>query len=299
MITFFHGLCGFWLTRSAFFVCAILPCLAFFGVVGASAADDYKEAASLERAGNSWEGGEPIPPGLLDFHKSWDTGSCFPNPRGTKMLFGSITNYALLWKIVLLPDTDLRIFTNAVNQAVVVGGPNKFFHDLAAAIKEQPRLQKNGRTKMLVKQSRVKHIVIDSLYIPFANMAPTAAWTTLDAISSELQEGKPWHDVYWKFMERYETPYEDKISDGTIIKGNRSKIGNLGDFVLPANRHPMFSFREDWMPKSHLKKLFAAKAGDILILFDKEDLSQFPDLAESETGERYVLHQVREVYSGR
>ena len=52
------------------------------------------------------------------------------------------------------------------------------------------------------------------------------------------------------------------------------------------------------MPKKHVKKLFTSKVGDILIMFDKEDLSHFPDLSEKETGERYVLHRAREVYSG-
>jgi hypothetical protein len=100
-------------------------------------------------------------------------------------------------------------------------------------------------------------------------------------------------------MERYEYPYEDRLSDGTIIRGKRSKIGNLGDFVLPANGSPLVSFMTDWMPKAHIRKLFEATAGDILILFDKEDLSSFPDLKDKETGERYVLHRVREVYDGK
>lgn len=276
---------------------ALLSGLAIFGLVRASAADDYNEAKDLERVSNSWKVGEPIPSKLLDYRTSSD-GSCFPIPRGTEMLFGSITNYALLWQIVLLPDSDRRVFTNAVTDAVIVGGPNRFFHDLSDTLKKQPELQKAARIKMLEKQSRVRHIVVDSLYITFADMTPTDARTTLNEISRELQDGKPWHDVYWKFMEKYEAPYEDKTSDGMNFKGNRSKIGNLGDFVLPANKHPMFSFREDWMPKSHIKKLFAAKAGDILILFDKEDLSRFPQLAKSETGERYVLYCVRETYSG-
>jgi hypothetical protein len=277
---------------------ALLPCLVIFAAVGASAADDYKEATDIEHVGNSWREGDPIPSKLLEYRESWD-GSCFPNPRGTETLFGSITNYALLWRIVLLPSADLRVFTNAVNHALIVGGPNRFFKDLADALKKQPQLQKTARIKMLEKQSRVRHIVVDSLYISLADMVPTAARTTLDGISRELREGKPWHEVYWNFMEKYETSYEDKTSDGTIIKGNRSKIGNLGDFVLPVNRNPMFSFREDWMPRSHLKKLLAANEGEILVLFDIEDLSRFPDLAASQTGERYVLHRVREVYGGR
>src|SRR6266566_243547 len=121
---------------------ALLSGLALFGVVFiASAADNYKEAAELERVGDSWKEGEPIPLKLLDYRTSSD-GSCFPNPRGTEMLFGSITNYPLLWHIVLLPNTDLGVFTNAVIDAIIVGGPNRFFHDLANTVKKQRELQK-------------------------------------------------------------------------------------------------------------------------------------------------------------
>jgi hypothetical protein len=271
---------------------------ALFGAaLTGSAADDYKEAADLERAANSWKKGEPIPLKLLDYRGSWGD-FCFPNPRGTEMLFGAITNYSLLWHIALLPEIDLRVFSNAVNQAVFVAGPNRFFGDLAATVKKRPELEPATRIKMLRRQSKARHIVVDSLYITFADMSPDSARKVLDDISRELREGKPWHDVYWKFMEKHEYPYEYKSGDGTIIKGTRSKIGNLGDFLLAANHNPLFSFREDSMPKKHVKKLFGSKVGDILILFDKEDLSSFPTLSEKQTGERYVLHRVREVYGG-
>jgi len=266
-------------------------------VVRCSASDDYTEAAEIERVGNAWKTGEPVPLKLLEYHTSRD-GSCFPSPRGTEMLFGTITNYALLREIVLLPQVDSRVFSNAVINAVVTAGPNRFFSDFSEAVKKRPELEQSAKIKMLERQSKVRHIAVDSLYITFADMAPDAARKVLGEISVELREGKPWHDVYWKYMEKYESPYEDKALDGTIIRGTRSKIGNLGDFVLAANHNPLFSFRQDWMPKKHVEKLFAAKAGDIVILSDKEDLSNFPSRSETQTGQRFVLHRVREVYSG-
>ncbi|MDB6066843.1 MAG: hypothetical protein JWR26_3051 [Pedosphaera sp.] len=152
---------------------------------------------------------------------------------------------------------------------------------------------------MLQRQSKVRHIVVDSLYINFHDMPADAAHKVLDQIADELKEGRPWHDVYWKYMEQYEYAYEEKLGDGSVIKGKRTKICNLGDFVLAENGNPLISFREDWMPKEHIKALFELKVGDILIRFDKEDLSRFPTLSEKQTGERYVLHRVREVYSGK
>ena len=261
--------------------------------------DNYTAASGLERTSNAWKPGEPIPAKLLDYRASWHKGSCFPDPGGTEMVIGGITNYPLLREIVFLPQIDSRVFSNAVNHVVALVGPTRFFTDVKARLNEMPGLEQQERFKTLKKQSKLKHIVVDSLYITIADMAPELAKKILGEIEVELQGGKPWHDVYWKYMERYECPYEDKSIDGTIIKGKRSKIGNLGDFVLPANRSPLVSFRTDWMPKAHVRKLFAAHAGDILILFDKEDLSSFPDLKDKETGERYVLHRVREVYSGK
>jgi hypothetical protein len=261
--------------------------------------DNYAAASGLEGASNAWKPGEPIPAKPLDYRASWHEDSCFPDPGGTEMVIGGITNYQLLCEIVFLPQIDSRVFSNAVNHVVALVGPTRFFTDVTARLNGVPGLEQQERFKTLKKQSKLKHVVVDSLYITFADMAPESARKVLGEIEVELRSGKPWHDVYWKFMERYEYPYEDKLSDGTIIRGERTKIGNLGDFVLPANRSPLVSFRADWMPKAHVRKVFAAKAGDILILFDKEDLSRFPDLKDKETGERYVLHRVREVYSGR
>lgn len=60
----------------------VLGFFVFGNVLNGFAADDYKEAAEVERAGNSWKAGEPVPVKLLEYHTSWDD-SCFPNPRGT------------------------------------------------------------------------------------------------------------------------------------------------------------------------------------------------------------------------
>jgi hypothetical protein len=274
-------------------------CMVTMGtVLDGFAADSFTEAAELVRAGNTWKMGEKIPAKLLKYHTSYD-GSCFPNPRGTDMLFGAISNYALLWEIALLPEVDSRVFSNSVNRALIITGPTRFFSDLATMLKERPQLEKQERIATLKRQSRVRQIVVDSLYISSADMPPEAGRKILDEISLELRQGKPWHDVYWQFMERHEYPYEEKLSDGTVIKGNRTRIGNLGDFFLPENGNTLFSYREEWFPKKHRKQLFAANAGEILILFDKENLSPFPELSAKQTGERYVLYQVREVYFGK
>jgi|GraSoiStandDraft_4_1057263.scaffolds.fasta_scaffold274007_2 hypothetical protein len=276
-------------------------CLLLIGIsLGRGAiADSYSFASELERAGNSWQQGEPIPPQLLAYRPSYEKYSCFPNPDGTEMIFQGITNFALLREVMFLPHIDARVFSNAVNSALHAEGPTRFFQAVQANLDQKPQLGRGARIKALTKQSKVKHIVVDSLYITFADMPPADAGKVLEDIRSELQNGKKWHDVYWKFMEQYEFPYEQKLTDGTVIKGKRTRVGNLGDFILAANNNPLFTYREEWMPKAHVKRLFAANVGDVLILWDKEDLSRFPDLKGKETGERQVLYQVREVYRGK
>jgi hypothetical protein len=260
------------------------------------AADDYQETVELGKAANAWKQEEPIPAKLLEYKTSWREGSCFPDPSGTEFLFSTITNYSLMREVVFLPELDARVFSNAVRAAVQAVGPSRFFTDSLAVLEGKPGLRKQDRFDELWKQAKVRHVVVDSLYITFSDMSPGSAKEVLNEIAAELRRGKSWHDVYWKFMEAYEGPSEYKFSDGTTVKGKRSKIGNLGDFVLPANGSALFSFRKEWMPKEHARKLLSANAGDILVLFDKEDLSRFPDLRDRETGERYVLHRVREVY---
>ena len=158
---------------------------------------------------------------------------------------------------------------------------------------------KHQHFKMLASQATQKHLVVDSIYITFAQMAPQSAMKVLEEIKRELQAKKDFQAVYWEFLDKFHKPsYEVTLRDGTVLKGNKVHIGNLGEIVLSANGNKLFSHREELMPKKHIQKLFASKAGDVLILYDKEDLSNYPNLRDKETGERYVLHRVREIYAG-
>src|SRR5437868_8486559 len=113
-------------------------------VLNSSAADDYTEATELEQTANAWKESEPVPVRLLDYRKSWD-GSCFPNPRGTEVLFGGITNYPLLRDIAFLPQVDLRVFSNAVINAITVAGPSRFFRDIAEVANKTPEREQGER----------------------------------------------------------------------------------------------------------------------------------------------------------
>jgi hypothetical protein len=69
---------------------AFAMCMVVVGtVLDAFAADSFTEAAELVRTGNTWKKGQEIPAKLLKYHTS-DDGSCFPNPRGTDVLSGTL-----------------------------------------------------------------------------------------------------------------------------------------------------------------------------------------------------------------
>jgi hypothetical protein len=205
----------------------------------------------------------------------------------------------LLKEITFKTNIDNRIFTNAVNQALVIAGPSRFFQDVINAVKAKPDFLHVKRIKDLQAQSQVKHVAVDSLYISYADMPEKEIKQTLASIENELRHGGSWAEVYKKWSEKLEYPWLEKLDDGKVLKGTRTKLGNLGDFVIPQNNNKLFWYRENWMPKAHIGPLFSVKQGDVLVLFDKEDLSSFPTLAEKETGERLVLYQVRKVWPAR
>jgi hypothetical protein len=264
-----------------------------------SKAASEAERKDLVNAANQWKAGEPISFKLLEYKPAQRDGYCFPWPDGTEMLFGGITNYAFFKAVLERPATDLRILTNALGCGLRLVGPNRFFTDALAQIRLRPELVLESPAMTWIKaQAAVKHVFVDSLYISFARMKQKLAAETLDQIRSDLQRGTNWDRAlrFWSWKLEYKE-VEPRV-DGRKVTLTLSRIGNLGDFILPQNENPLFSFREDWMPRAHKQKLLAAKTGDILILFDKEDLSSYADLAEKETGERLVLHRIREVWDG-
>jgi hypothetical protein len=244
--------------------------------------EDYVER-EIQQA-NSWSDAEPLPKVLLTYSNSHIEGSCFPSPSGTEFIVYNITNYALLKRVALETNLDSRIFTNVVNRALVLAGPNRFFADLKTE-KTVPA--------SLSEQMGVKHVVVDSLYITLSDMPAEEAKRVLEEAKKKIEEGTPFQAVYQTYRERFGYVEEEDI-EGKIVKMNLTKIGNLGDFVLPENGNALFSYRESWMPITHVESLMNAKAGEARIDFDKEDLSNYPTVKG--TGERYVLHHVREVY---
>jgi hypothetical protein len=237
---------------------------------------------------NSWLQGQPLPKVLLTYSSSYSEGSCFPSPSGTESIVYSVTNYALLKRVALEPNIDPRIFSNVVNRALVLAGPNRFFGDLKT---------ERSVPALLSEQMGMKHVVVDSFYINFRYMPGEEAKRVLEEAKKEIEDGTTFETVYRKYSERYSYVKELHLADGKIGKQNFTKIGSLGYIVLPENGNTLFSYFESNMPKAHIESVFNAKEGEVRIHFDNQDLSDYPSLKG--TGERYVLHHVREVYESK
>jgi hypothetical protein len=233
-------------------------------------------AVELEvQKANSWVEGESISDRLLIYSNSYSEASCFPSPGGTDSLVWSITNYALLKRIALIPNIDLRIFSNVVSRVLVLAGPKRFFNDM----------ETEANVPLLIsEQASVKHVVVDSFYINFRDMPAEEANRVLEEAKKEIEGGTPFQTVFQSYTERFGYDKTLHLPDGKIAKQSLTKIGNLGDFVLPENYNTLFSYRESWMPDAHRELVLISKEGEVRIDVDKDQ------------GGRSVLHYIREVY---
>src|SRR5690242_326254 len=111
--------------RSCGILQLLVLCLALADVL-VYADDTEEEEARLQKTTDAWKAGDPIPPALLIYRPSHSEGSCFPDPRGTEMRIDSVTNLGLLREIVFQPQTDIRVFSIALNHLLVSEGPNRF-----------------------------------------------------------------------------------------------------------------------------------------------------------------------------
>ena len=142
VITFYYAL-----TFSVF----VFVALAAFACT-AGAAD-----VPLVKSSNEWKFGDPIPAELLvlrEFQESWST------PTDTVPVFESITNYVLLQNVVFLP-CDERIFACAVERALLLVGPNRFFGDARQRYSLRPGLLSQTRHQALNARSKLPHVVVD------------------------------------------------------------------------------------------------------------------------------------------
>jgi hypothetical protein len=275
--------------------------LSLLGVVGMgtpilsalSAQPKWEDAEKIVAAARAWRAGMPLPSELTYYYR---TPSDLPSPRDTDGLIQGVSNLPLLAALTLDLDADSRCREDALTQGMYVGGPSKFFaiirRDLQAA-------QSTNSTWLSEVRDRLarKHVVVDALSIDFSDMSDAMTSNVMTRIEAELKGGAEWDKVY--------TKYSDEFGYRT---GNRTKVGNLGHFVLfpdPAlgqghwthdrqfantftwegKELPRRLSRISYFDPSHLSVLLAAQPGDVIRL-------------RSKLYRQNVLYQVQEVYSG-
>lgn len=271
--------------------------LAILGVVVAVSAaatspqTDWDRAPQIVADANSWHDGLGIPPELLRYYHS---PGDMPVPMDTNSLFSQITNEPILATLAVDLGADPRCREEALTQGMYHAGPVRFFALLRVRLDRQPNTADPWLRELRERMAR-RHVVVDALDIRDHDMPAAMTSKVLDRIEADLKQGTAWDTVYRKYADEY--GYQT---------GNRTKIGNLGHFVVfpdPAlgTFHymerpgevifsgadaPLRLSRLAFFEPSHLPPLMAAHVHDVLRLRDPAH-------------KEWVLYQVQEVYEGR
>jgi hypothetical protein len=253
-----------------------------------STVDPWERAPAIAEAANSWHVGDPIQPELLRFHQG---PGDLPSPMDSGSLISQVKNLPLLAKLSLDLGADYECREDAFAQGMYVGGPTTFFALIRSLMEQQPATANPWIMDIRGRISRPQ-VVVDALSIDDNDMSAQKASVVLGRIQADLALGKPWHAVYRAYA-----------SEFGYKTGHRTKIGNLGHFVLfedpslgqghyvnieggvtwEGKPLPRRLARVGFFDASHLPPLLAAKQGDVIRLHS------------SIYGE-YVLYQVQEVY---
>jgi hypothetical protein len=270
---------------------AIAALAAAVNAAGASPQADLDRAPQIVAAANSWHEGERIPPELRTYYHS---PGDMPVPMDTESLMSEITNEALLAALAVDLGADRRCREGALTQGTYYAGPVRFFALIRARLDQQPNASDPWITEVLDRMAR-RHVVVDALDIRDSDMPAATASKVLDRIDADLKRGISWETVYRKYADEY-----------GYKTGNRTKIGNLGHFVVfPDPAFGTFHYRSlpgevlftgqdvprrlarlAYFEPSHLTPIMEAHVHDVLRLRDQDH-------------KEWVLYQVQEVYEGR
>lgn len=238
----------------------------------------YQEKAAYK----SWKKSDPIPAELLHYRST--PSEDFPEPSDTFPTFNAITNYPLLFEVILYPETDEKVVLIAENRALYLVGPNRLFRDLKEAYASQPELTKQQKRYLdLSARMKERHVVVEGLYFSSEVMKNSEIRRALSEVENELEQGKSWDEASEKLFKRYNDyyyPVERRRS-----KRNRRLLqtitGNVGRIILSPIQLYVFSLSE--FTKAHIVPLLSADQGDILVLYDQDK-------------EEWFLYRVVEVY---
>lgn len=252
-----------------------------------SGEDPWARAERILSAARVWKVGDVIPQDLEEYRPFRHTGI----PDDTAFLLSEITNLPLLTALVLRPGIEIAVSEEALARVFEVVGPTEAFRLIKAA---WPTIsQQTSWLKELSERQAKKHVVVDGMSVDDADMSDQQRQQLFDRVERDLRSGETWSSVYRRYS--HEFGYD---------KGPRTKVGNLGAFVVFDDPRVLkhqrikihkgaFAFkgvtlygvlgRIAMLPLSAVLKILAARQGDILRIRDA-DLEQWD------------LFCVREVY---
>lgn len=258
----------------------------------ASASDDpWLHAPIIVKAANSWRPGNSIPQELRHYRES---PTDMPTPMDSLSLVSKVTNLPLLSLIATDVSADPECREDAFTQGMYIGGPAKFFELVKRDLSRTQGRRSAWLTELTTRMAE-PHVVVDALFIDDEDMPREQAIDVLDRIERSLRDGGRWDVVYGK--------YADEFGYKT---GDRTKIGNLGHFVVfrdpklgrghyvdsgpntiswQGEELPRRLWRLSYFDASHLPMIVGSAPGAIVRL-------------HSSDSHRFVLYQVQEVYSG-
>ena len=255
--------------------------------------NDWNDAPRVIEQAQLWREGNGIPEALRRFRQS---DGCFGSPMDTAQLLGGIENLQLLVALTLDASVDADTHEEALGRGLALAGPTRFFSALMPHLQSEAQARPSSWLVEVQRRASLRHVVVDGLFIEYADMSVREANAVFDRIERELRSGAPWAQVYERFANQY-----------GYNTGTRTSIGNLGDFVvfpdpaLTLESHitrldgaftgqgkplPRRLSRLAILPGAHTPAILRANEGDVLRLED-------PNMRE------HVLYAVREVYDGR
>ena len=250
--------------------------LFLFGFASFARSSGPVEEPLVARA-NAWQSGQPIPGELLRYRDSGavSTGLVIADPildsRDSFLVFYGITNYALL-HAVLFTTHDPRIFDLADHQAMVIGGPRRFYADLAAEMQRRPALASQPRFLKLCARAHSRQMILGMLTARDRNLPPKAADAAFRQMARDLRGGLTFEQAALRCQKAHVSA-DDPSS---------SRIADLGENLLAAPDSTQM-FTPGITVPAVAARLMKAHSGDAFIHHDK-------------LNEMTTFYAIREVY---
>lgn len=258
--------------------------------LNARAEDEWERAKKITKNANAWREGDEIPEELRRYVPPRHLG----NPLSTGELIAGITNLPLLTALAVEVTADPENREDALIQGMYALGPTRYFELLRSRIDVASSLSTPWIQELKERMKR-PHVVVDALFIDDDDMSREEVSAVFDQISADLKQGMAWPKMYELYSGQY-----------GYNTGNRTKIGNLGHFILfpdPALGTGRVieisggatSWEGETYPErlaaltnfdaTHLPALLKANVGDVVQL-------------HSESRGWAVLYAVHEIYNG-